>query len=933
MGDNHTHPTGDEALTRLSNVNNPVGSLVRVFPGRSVEDDTDWLDTWFLDKVEQHFDGTIDADNPMNLDLPQVQPQAVPTGPPVRLVSLQVQYFRGFLEASDPVNLNDNLVVIEGPNSSGKTSLAEALEWLFTGSLSRREDSNNGNPSELEGCIQNQFRPDGAETWVKGEFVAGSTETDAEVFTLRRVLIRDYGRTVKSTSASVLYLDDQELDDVGEQNVLDKYFAGTPPLLMQHTIRDFVHADPNRRRAYFERLLQLDQLTELIRLSVVSDEGLTDFPSPLGTRFASMWTELGSNLRSEQSRQAYNRSLPNSQPVTAERITDALAGVAKTEFPAVADALDQDEKMIVALRTEQAKVRENTFPMLGRLRPKQILADEPYEGISADAAKSISQQLREDWVTYEPALLAIQVLGDSNLAVARAFKILAAAQMIKHETDAQTCPMCEYETVDTLSSARVNTIVSWDPIRETEQNARHGLERTASSLIALVSRTVTLYEDLLPSPPTESEWETALTDVGEHVRASVNDLRAVTQGEEDLATAVNNARSLIAEGIPTLAKTEQCEAFITRCGYVLDGMSNIRVVGRSYADAMVTLEAAVGVEASIDPDYHLREKFILCDENAIEIFESLKWERSRRSAQRDLEGIRTALMTYRQQFLESRRLSFSTNIGKVWGALRKDRYSSFSHINIPLPRGKGFPVSFELKANLDDAETQFQVDVLRIFSESQVNALGVAAFVTRSKLLGHKMLVLDDPVQSMDEDHFKTFARDLISEVLDDGFQIVLLTHNDAFARDVSHYHYGRPDYVTMSVRHSRKDGSVVTEGSRRVAERLKLAEHMTDAGNPSEAWRYIRLAVERLYTVTYMKYGPTNFNPESWQYQAAEYMWNAGVDNIVKDRLPDSSDRFKDILDMTVGGAHDTKPRGETDIRDSVAFLRSALNDLRVGG
>ena len=69
-------------LTRLSNVNNPVGSLVRVFPGRSVEDDTDWLDTWFLDKVEQHFDGTIDADNPLNLDLPQVQPQAIPTRTP-----------------------------------------------------------------------------------------------------------------------------------------------------------------------------------------------------------------------------------------------------------------------------------------------------------------------------------------------------------------------------------------------------------------------------------------------------------------------------------------------------------------------------------------------------------------------------------------------------------------------------------------------------------------------------------------------------------------------------------------------------------------------------------------------------------------------------------------------------------------------------------
>ena len=104
--------------------------------------------------------------------------------------------------------------------------------------------------------------------------------------------------------------------------------------------------------------------------------------------------------------------------------------------------------------------------------------------------KSISQQLREDWVTYEPTLLAIQVLGDSNLAVARAFKILAAAQMIKHETDAQTCPMCEYETVDTLSSARVNTIVSWDPIRRdrTKCSAGVGTDGLLIDCVGLANR-------------------------------------------------------------------------------------------------------------------------------------------------------------------------------------------------------------------------------------------------------------------------------------------------------------------------------------------------------------------------------------------------------------------------------------------------------------
>ena len=933
MGDKFTHPTGDEALTSLSNVNNPIENLVQAFPGRSVEDGADWLDTWFLDRVQQHFDGTISANSQLNFDPPQVQPQVVPTAPPVRLVSLQAQYFRGFREASIPVNMDDNLVVIEGPNSSGKTSLAEGLEWLFSGSLSRRENSNNGNPRELEDCIRNQFRPEGAETWVKGEFVDHSTDTAPEIVTLHRVLTRDYGRTANSKCASVLYLNGQELDDPSEQGVLDKYFAGIPPLLTQHTIRDFVHAEPSHRRTYFERLLRLDELTELIRLSVVSNERLTDFPSQLGTKFSSMWTDLGSNLRNEESRRSYNLSLPNSQPVTAERIANALAAAAKTEFRVIADALDQDQQIFVALRTEQARVRQNAFPMLGRLRPKQLLTDAPHEGTNADAAMSIGEQLREDWADYEPALSAVQALGDSNLAIARAFKILADAGMIKHEADAQTCPMCEYAMVNTLSSARVNTIAGWDPIRETEQNSRGKLERTESSLIAFVSRAVTLYDGLLPNPPTESEWETAIADVGDQVRAAVGDLRAAIQGYEDLVKAVKEARSLVAEGTPVLTSAEHCDAFISRCSDVLNGMSNILIAGKSYADAVAAVEAAVGVEAGRDPDYRLREQFIACDKNANEICETLRWERARQSAQRDLEKIRSALMTYRQQFLESRRLSFNANMTQVWDALRKDRYSSFSHINIPPPSGRGFPVSFELKANLDDAETQFQVDVLRVFSESQVNALGVAAFVTRSMLLGHKMLVLDDPVQSMDEDHFKTFARDLISRVLDDGFQVVLLTHNDTFARDVSHYHCGRPDYATMSIRHSRRDGSVVTEGNRRVSERLKLAEHQIDAGNANEAWRYIRLAIERLYTVTHIKYGPASFKPESWQYQTADYMWNAGVDKIVNGRLPDSADRFKEILDMTAGGAHDAKPRGETDIRDSVSFLRCALNDLKVGG
>ena len=125
----------------------------------------------------------------------------------------------------------------------------------------------------------------------------------------------------------------------------------------------------------------------------------------------------------------------------------------------------------------------------------------------------------------------------------------------------------------------------------------------------------------------------------------------------------------------------------------------------------------------------------------------------------------------------------------------------------------------------------------------------------------------------------------------------------------------------------------MIEEGNRRVPERLKMAERKLDEGSFEEAWRIIRLAVERLYTITYVKYGPTGFNPASWQHQTAEYMWNEGVAKIIESRLPNSDGRLKEILDMTAGGTHDTAAEGETEIRKSVAFLRKALQDLKVGG
>ena len=246
--------------------------------------------------------------------------------------------------------------------------MAEALEWLFTGSLSRRESSEAGNARELEDCVANQFRPDEVGTWVSASFAISSEGEDDQEFVLRRVLTEDYGTTSTAVCKSVLFLDDEELTLDDERRVLDRFFAGVPPLLMQHTLRDFVQGEPRKRREYFERLLRLDELTDLIRQAVVTDDRAADFPSPNGDAFLRAWRELRPMLGNEESIKAHGQAFGDGAGDAQQRISDALYSVAHNEFPDLLDGLSEEEQIVSALKDEQVRVRQRSFPLLARLR-------------------------------------------------------------------------------------------------------------------------------------------------------------------------------------------------------------------------------------------------------------------------------------------------------------------------------------------------------------------------------------------------------------------------------------------------------------------------------------------------------------------------------------------------------------------------------------
>ncbi len=110
---------------------------------------------------------------------------------------------------------------------------------------------------------------------------------------------------------------------------------------------------------------------------------------------------------------------------------------------------------------------------------------------------------------------------------------------------------------------------------------------------------------------------------------------------------------------------------------------------------------------------------------------------------------------------------------------------------------------------------------------------------------------------------FKTFASKVIRKLLDEDFQVIIFTHSDQFAREISYHYRNYSDYTTMTVRQSRKKGCQIEEGNRRVSERLNKSKKLSDDGNLSEAWKYIRLAIERMYVIIKIKFEP-RFDPSS---------------------------------------------------------------------
>jgi len=927
----YVHPTDDQVLNVLSNVEGIISQYVKHYPGKERTDvNPKWVENWFVERAKHYLESSgLDEFSSIDLDellADVVNRQVSIVKQPATLLSIWPHYFRGFRNLPSPINLSGGLIVIEGRNSSGKTSLAEAFEWLLSGQLVRRSFSEMGDSKELESCISYQLKPEEEQIWVEAEFLA----TDGESFKVKRLLTQDYSGEDLSRAESEFYLNDQLLSRTEEETFLDGLLAGIPPVLMQHSLRTFVLSTPRQRRDYFERLLRLDEIANLIEKTVIGDARLPEFPSSLGSVAWKTWEDLKIRVPQE-----FRRSLKRVEQSARESIVpqteSALTLIARTQFGITDTSLSFDEIKREIESTQQHK-REISFPLLENLRPKKTIDPQLLALFSEDYTKQDVSDLKKLHQVLTITKKAAENIGSAQMVIAQTLEDLSKSGVLVEISENQKCPLCEYE-VPTLTPQRVKEIRSWQPAQQAVRDAEEKYFARIGVLRNKIGELLTARIGLIPDTPIDKEWANAVNDASDVIKAVALEFKKVLEDcianvktfdetQHDLISTLTSVVSII----PDIAQ------ITTQSANLSGSLSIVIDKAHEYLDAFSTLENAVGKQAREDPEYNLREVWLSLAGNIDSLTTDFLWEQAKKKAQDELEKVRQFLLAARDRIIESRRTAFNDGMTAIWVKLRSDRYSAFSRLFIPPARGRGLPLEIEVKAILDDGTQQKEVDALKVFSESQINILGIAAFATRSRMLGHRLIILDDPVQSMDEDHFKTFSKDLLPILLDAGGQVVVLTHNDMFAREISYAWVDSNDYVTLEIRHSRRKGCCVFEGNRRVAERLKNAEKASEDGDLKSAWITVRLAIERLYTVTYIKHGPIDFNPITWIGLSAESMWNEGVGTIIESKKTGIGKRLKEILDMSASGGHDKPPKGFTDLSNAVSDLRKLLDILCLG-
>jgi len=738
----------------------------------------------------------------------------------MRLLAITVRGFRAFGREPQTLECDGPLAVLAGRNSKGKSSLVEAIEFLLTGQTTRVQ-LHRGSSSEFENCLRNVHLTPDDEVYVEAV-----VEIDGNRHVVRRTLDEDFTKVGECKGTLTI-------DGIPASGVEDTGLVLSPPpfetpVLMQHALRFVLSTKPQTRADYLKAVLDISDLDAIRDVIAAQVKSIQAPSTPVLDRF-----------RACQQHPTFGAALK------------------KVDLASVADI---ERGLVDAIRLVVGGPEGSGLGDLATLLKTEL--DERREAVFPSASLRVRVVSVPTWPTFAAVAEFCNAERPMSLDKSPAVRALLKAVLdVPHINSAHEdldCPVCL--TPDALTPDRVKEIREAFTGNEMAQRlaaaAKGELEKARQQADALVTTLSSKQPTAVGWTPEEQKRQAEaanrlLPDEGATAVAEL--IEAAGLLEEPGQVALRHAREFSASVKASLASFQagrpiDVDALVATAALTSEKVTTLAEVERAYSEKaepfLARLEAVLSTAtatqgwaelAGLVEDY----KKIPPEHQEIESYAALMKEVT--AAQRAVERART-------QLLDTNFESLSDEIGKWWNLLRPDEPIRFSKIQ---RRGAGIRhVDLTALLSPQPASAGVERHAAGVFSDSQLNALGLSIFLARAMRTGMGFVVLDDPVPASDDEHRGQFARAVIEGLLESGVQVVLTTHDNNLNKRVHdlHGHRGIDGYeITMDT--PGEGASLIrrTDDLRSVLdEAFDFARHCLDSQIPDAANK-VRKAAERL--------------------------------------------------------------------------------------
>jgi RecF/RecN/SMC N terminal domain len=748
---------------------------------------------------------------------------------PCRISKLEIQGFRSFGQNVQTLDLPPALSAVWGPNSQGKTSLAEAVEFLLTGQIVRRTLIASSQ-DEFADALRNAHLPGGVPVFVQATLAAA----DGSSRSLKRTLKTDYGK--KQDCETILEIDGKRAAEA-DLLALGIVLSQPPlraPVLAQHTLGYLFSARPQDRATYFKTILEVTDL-EQFRNAVSALE--SDPPvEPLIDKLelAIAVPVAGRSLA----------SLLIAVPSVA-RLTSAFAGAMAALIVAHGDSAPDDYgtriARLEAILTEQ---RAKTFPLKGFERVPFATwtapSDQEYKKLSAYIAerKKVDEETRQVTGLFRETLALPQVAG---------------------LTGPIDCPLCGVDV--TLTPERVafirQRISDTEAFQKAEKDARDVLGRM-DGVLAVLRANATKALPLFISNPSQFRRERGFrvarirsllgVDAGPIINAWLQVLRPLVRRRAAMDRRIRSMAAQIADYSANPDSLDDPAVLTQEFQALTEIETAFRAALVSYARAeqLVSdaLKAIVDAESKTSGWQELIE---LAGKLAV-LRDAIINRDVHATVQKEIAQAVKQIDRANETVLDQKFVELSDGIEVWWNLLRPNELSFFSAVK-PRP-GARRTVDFKagLAANPDRSDAKLR-DVIAVFSQSQLHCLGLALFLARAVQEGTGFIVLDDPILSSDEDYRAYFNAMVLQNLCDLGIQVLVLTQDQRTWKDLGERYLHIKIGLFQIVLQNPAEGSTITNTADDLATALVRAETLLRGGHPSlhkQGGELIRDAAER---------------------------------------------------------------------------------------